>query len=196
LWVLERTAGAQSQALVALLLAATAAGAFALGRIQRDHPGTTLRLYIAGFAAALAVAVAVVPLDPVEREAASQEGALNAWQPFANEAIAAELATNRPVFVYFTADWCITCKVNEGLVLEDGEVIDALARHNVATFKGDWTHRDEAIRLELARHGKAGVPVYLVYSPERPNAPHVLPELITVDVMLKALDRAAPRPAS
>jgi thiol:disulfide interchange protein len=63
----------------------------------------------------------------------------------------------------------------------------------VATFRGDWTLRDETIRSELARHGKAGVPVYLVYGPDRPGRPSVLPELITVDAMLKALELAVPR---
>ena len=72
---------------------------------------------------------------------------------------------------------------------------DALEALNVATFRGDWTQRDEAIRVELARHGKAGVPVYLVYAPDRPDAPHVLPELITVDSLIQSLERAAARRA-
>ncbi|MCP5041262.1 MAG: thiol:disulfide interchange protein, partial [bacterium] len=99
------------------------------------------------------------------------------------------------VFVYFTADWCITCKVNEQLVLEDEAIVDTIERLGVMTFRADWTLRDETIRAELARHGKAGVPVYLIYDPSRPERPQVLPELITVDLMQKALERASRTPS-
>ena len=67
------------------------------------------------------------------------------------------------MFVYFTADWCLTCKVNERVVLDDAEVQDALAREGFAVFEADWTRRDESIRAELARFGRSGVPLYLLY---------------------------------
>jgi thiol:disulfide interchange protein DsbD len=98
------------------------------------------------------------------------------------------------VFVYFTADWCLTCKVNEHVVFENERVRTELDRLGFASFVGDWTRRDEAIRLELARHGRAGVPLYLVYSPFAPDKPIVLPEVLTVDLFLDALAQAAPAP--
>ena len=90
-------------------------------------------------------------------------------------------------FVVFTADWCITCKVNERFVLADERVEAAFDAGGYVRFKGDWTARDEAIRQELARHGRAGVPLYLVYRPGQGAAPNVLPELLSVDGLLEAL---------
>ena len=96
--------------------------------------------------------------------------------------------------MYFTADWCLTCKVNEHIVFDNERVRAELERLGVESFVGDWTRRDEAIRQELARYGKAGVPLYLVYSPRAPEKPIVLPEVLTVDLFLDALAQAAPAP--
>jgi len=112
------------------------------------------------------------------------------WQPFAPETVTAELARGKVVFVDFTADWCITCKVNERAVLASSRVADLTKRLEVVMLKADWTRRDERIRTELARYGKAGVPMYLVYSPQRPKEPTVLPELLTTDVVVTALEQA------
>jgi DsbC/DsbD-like thiol-disulfide interchange protein/cytochrome c biogenesis protein CcdA len=194
LWILGRTAGEQAQLYVALLLLMAAAGSYAVGRLQKQQSDRTFALGLSVTALLVGVLVAL-PLEPIERSQRDDETGAIAWQVFHPGTIQAELASNRPVFVYFTADWCITCKVNERIVLEDDAVTDALEALNVATFRGDWTQRDEAIRVELARHGKAGVPVYLVYAPDRPDAPHVLPELITVDSLIQSLERAAARRA-
>jgi thiol:disulfide interchange protein DsbD len=77
-------------------------------------------------------------------------------------------------------------------VLDDARVREQLAAGGFATFKGDWTRRDDEIRKELARFGKAGVPLYLVYGPGAADRPIVLPELLTVDLFLNALHQAAP----
>ena len=95
------------------------------------------------------------------------------------------------MFVDFTADWCLTCKFNERTVLQREDVQAAFARHKVALFVADWTRRDAAIGKKLAAHGRAGVPMYLVVSPRAPQAPEVLPELLTADTVLEALARAA-----
>jgi thiol:disulfide interchange protein DsbD len=110
-----------------------------------------------------------------------------AWRPYDVLAIQRELARGRAVFVDFTADWCITCKVNESIVLGDARVKQELERLDVATFKADWTLYDENIRQVLASFGKAGVPMYLVYGPHAPAEPALLPELLTVDIVLQAL---------
>lgn len=111
----------------------------------------------------------------------------DAWQTYTPAAVDAALAAGRPAFVVFTADWCITCKVNESTVLERDAIRNALAEHDVALFKADWTRRDEAIRLKLAQFGRAGVPLYLVYRPDRPNDPEVLSELLSQKEVLTAL---------
>ena len=101
----------------------------------------------------------------------------------------------RPAFVYFTADWCLTCKVNEQVVLGAERVQSTLEALDYSVFRGDWTLRDEAIRAELARFGRAGVPMYLVYPPNAPGAPEVLPEILTVEGLVDALERSAGHPS-
>ena len=119
---------------------------------------------------------------------AALPGSADAWN---REGVQAELRAGRAALVVFTADWCLTCKVNEHAVLADAEVRDAMRRLGVVTFVGDWTQRDERIRAELARFGRAGVPMYLVYTPSEPGEPALLPELLTVERVLEALRAAA-----
>jgi thiol:disulfide interchange protein DsbD len=120
------------------------------------------------------------PCDPVAQ----------GWCDFDEAAVDAALRAGRAVFVDFTADWCLTCKVNERLVLGDPQVREAIRAQSVATFRADWTRRDERIRALLLRHGRAGVPLYLVYRPGAADRPEVLPELLTMNTVLGALRRA------
>lgn len=108
--------------------------------------------------------------------------------PFSETRLAALRAEGKPVFVYFTADWCVTCKVNEAAVLERPETAKLFANRNVAVLRGDFTRRDPAIARFLAQHGHAGVPLYLYY---RAGAePVVLPQLLTPAIVSEAI--AAP----
>jgi thiol:disulfide interchange protein DsbD len=127
---------------------------------------------------------------PLAGDASPADLAEQSWRSYDMAAIQAELERGRPVFVDFTADWCITCKVNESVVLQDSRVKAELSRLAVATFKADWTLYDDEIRRVLASFGKAGVPMYLVYRPDAPARPAVLPELLTVDIVLEALREA------
>ena len=106
-------------------------------------------------------------------------------------AVSRSLAQGRPVLVDFTAEWCLSCKFNERTVLASEPVQSVLARTRTQLLVADWTRRDADIARRLAAHGRAGVPMYLVYSPARPDQPEVLPELLTVDTVVAALERAA-----
>ena len=108
------------------------------------------------------------------------------WRPWSEAAVRDALAAGRPVFVDFTAAWCVSCQANKKLVLETARVQQAFATHQVALFRADWTRQDPVITAELARHGRNGVPLYLVYRPGRPQ-PLVLPELLTAAIVLDAL---------
>lgn len=110
-----------------------------------------------------------------------------AWS---EQAVQTAIAGGEPVLVIFTADWCLTCKANERLVLGRDDVKREL--EGVRVLVGDWTARDEAIRAELARHGRAGVPLYLLYVPgvERPE---IWPELLGPDQVIEALRGATSR---
>jgi thiol:disulfide interchange protein DsbD len=112
----------------------------------------------------------------------------DAWS---EEAVSRSLAQGRPVLVDFTAEWCLSCKFNERTVLASEAVQSALARTRTQLLVADWTRRDPRITRALAAHERAGVPMYLVYSPTRPEQPEVLPELLTPDLVVSALERAA-----
>lgn len=107
------------------------------------------------------------------------------WQPFSEGAVAALAGT--PVFIDFTADWCLTCKVNERNVLDTRTVREAMSEHGVVPLKADWTRRDDVITAWLQRYGKAGVPFYLVIPADPAKPPIPLPEVITPDLVARAL---------
>jgi thiol:disulfide interchange protein DsbD len=109
------------------------------------------------------------------------------WRPYSEQAVDEALAAGQPAFVVFTADWCITCQVNERTVLDRRTVQEAFSEGGFALFKADWTRRDEVIRNKLAEFGRAGVPLYLVYSPDAPNRPQVLSELLSRQEVIAAL---------
>jgi thiol:disulfide interchange protein DsbD len=108
------------------------------------------------------------------------------WTPYSADTVAALRADGRPVFVDFTAAWCLTCQVNERTVLTSEAVQSAFTERNVALIKADWTNRDPAITEALQSHGRSGVPVYVLY-PGDGSAPRLLPEVLTDDIVLDAL---------
>ncbi|WP_230481403.1 protein-disulfide reductase DsbD family protein [Sphingomonas sp. Leaf21] len=89
---------------------------------------------------------------------------------------------NRPVFAYFTADWCLSCKVNEAAAIERSSVRDAFARNKVAVLVGDWTDGDPVLGRFIERHNRAGVPLYLYYAPGT-KEPRVLPQVLTPSML-------------
>lgn len=105
------------------------------------------------------------------------------WKAWSADAVASARAQGRTVFVDFTASWCLSCQVNERVTLSRPEVKAALAK--AVTLKADWTARDAAIAAELARHGRSGVPLYIVYP--RGGEAVLLPELLTPSLVLEAL---------
>ena len=105
--------------------------------------------------------------------------AAQGWQPWAPGAAEALVASGRPVFVDFTAAWCVTCQYNKKTTLANAEVLADLQAKNVALLRADWTRRDPAITAALAQLGRNGVPVYVFYRPGKP--PVVLTEVLSVD---------------
>ena len=134
-------------------------------------------------------AAVTVPPYVAPRAAEPTSAALpsEAWSP---ERVAELQAQGRPVFVNFTAAWCITCQVNEQAALATSEVAQAMAATNAVYLKADWTNRDAAIADALAEHDRAGVPLYLVY-PASGGEPKLLPQLLTSGMVAQALREAA-----
>ena len=115
------------------------------------------------------------------------------WQNWTATAVQAELAQGRPVFVDFTAAWCVTCQINKQTTLNQPEVLADFAAKQVRLMRADWTRRDPAISRALAELGRSGVPVYVLYAPNR--APQVLSELLSVEQVRQALTQLQPKPA-
>ncbi len=105
-------------------------------------------------------------------------------QTFSSEALAKARASGKPVFLWFTADWCVTCKVNESVAIEREATAAAFAEAGVIAMVGDWTVRDEAITQFLTQQGAAGVPLYLWYAPGA-DAPEQLPQVLTPDLLIE-----------
>ncbi len=109
-----------------------------------------------------------------------------AWEKFTPARLDAALAEGRPIFIDFTADWCVNCKFNERTVLDTPEVRAALRERGFLALKGDWTRNDPDITRMLKKFQRAGVPLYLVY-PVGGGTPQILPELLTKQIVLDAL---------
>jgi thiol:disulfide interchange protein DsbD len=109
------------------------------------------------------------------------------WTAFSPSKVDELRSQGRPVFVDFTAAWCLTCQVNKQTVLSTETVQNAFADKNVALVRADWTNRDPQITKALRSHGRSGVPVYVLY-PGDGSGPTLLPEVLTQDIVLNALD--------
>lgn len=134
----------------------------------------------------LAIAFAVVICGLATLQNALDKPTMQAWQPWSPEAVTAAVDSKRPVFVDFTADWCVTCKVVEATVLNTQRVQTLFTQHNTLLLTGDWTSQNPAITEELAKHNRKGVPLYLLYLPGNPE-PRILPQLLTPGILEDAL---------
>ena len=181
LWVIGRQAGSDAMALALCGLVLLAFALWLWSEPQRR---------LARHALAVLAALGALGLlaHPLLRAPAASAGAARAvegerW----SEARVAELrAQGRIVFVNFTADWCITCKVNEKVVFADAAVRRALADRNVAWLTADWTNPDPEIAAALERHGRSGVPLYLLYGPQ--GEPEILPQILTPATVIEAVN--------
>jgi DsbC/DsbD-like thiol-disulfide interchange protein/cytochrome c biogenesis protein CcdA len=177
LWLLWREAGAASL-WIGLAAAAVLTVALALiGRAQRR--GQALPLF--GIALAGVALVGAIALAPATVESApSKVAGAEAWS---EAAVQRELAQGHPVFVYFTADWCLTCKVNEAAAIDRKEVRKAFDAAGVKVLAGDWTGGDPEITRFLESRGRAGVPLYLWYRPGAAQ-PEELPQVLTPAMLI------------
>ena len=176
-WVLSGVAGPGAAAAVAGLVAGSVL-VLALGARLRSAA-------LPAAAAAVAAAMVAPTLAPAPSGAVSAE----VWEPFDRAAIAERVAEGRVVFVDVTADWCLTCKANERLVLGRGAVAEALASDAVLPMRADWTRPDEDIRAYLEEKGRYGIPFYAAYGPGAPGG-LALPEVLTPGLVLDALAEA------
>jgi thiol:disulfide interchange protein DsbD len=122
-------------------------------------------------------------------QSANIPGAPLKWQPYSQQTLDAARAAGHPVFIDFTAAWCLSCQVNERLVLKSDDVQQQFAKKNFTLLRADWTQYDPEITKQLASINRSGVPTYVVYPAAPTAAADVLPELLTKDIVLTALTK-------
>jgi thiol:disulfide interchange protein len=174
LWLLYRQAGETAlwlgiAATIGLLLLL-----YGAGRRQRDG-----HRVLWAFPAAIALTAVLVMVVPAGTGAVHATVNAEVWS---EAKVAALVAQRRPAFVYFTADWCLTCKVNEAAAIDRSEVRDAFKQAGVTVLAGDWTNGDPAITRFLDSRSRAGVPLYLWYAPGKP--PEELPQVLTPAMLI------------
>ena len=99
------------------------------------------------------------------------------------------MAQGRSVYLDFTAEWCITCQVNEGIVFSSSEVRALIVQKNVALMKGDWTTRSPSITAALRRYGRNGVPLNVIINKGKQESAVVLPNILTPGIVIAELER-------
>lgn len=190
-WVLTLQVGAIAVplALTGMLLLAFAAWLFAIGQssaapsLRRSTALATLVLVsLVIIGSYIRLEHQVSPVQSPDLAAAGDN-----WEPFGMERLNELRARGRPVFVNFTAAWCISCLVNERVALSQASVKQAMRAGGITYLKGDWTNHDAEITAMLAQFGRSGVPLYLYYPPERSANPSILPQILTPDIVIDAI---------
>jgi len=178
IWLTSRIGG-QGFALVALVLVfGVMIALMVVGKLQKSGKMAwpAFGLIAAPFAIFAAFAL---PASYEVRSATAADSVLDPV-PYNAAALAQARASGQPVFLWFTADWCLTCKVNEGVAIERDATREAFEQAGVLAMRGDWTRRDPAITRFLEERGVAGVPLYLWY-PAGGGEPEQLPQVLTPD---------------
>jgi thiol:disulfide interchange protein len=176
LWLLYRQAGSE-----ALLVGLTAVALLVVMLIPvglRQRRGEALSIV----PLAWLVIVASVAIGSLPKSTASTKHAVAGADSWSEARVAADAQNHRPAFVYFTADWCLSCKVNETTSIDRSEVREAFKKADVDVLAGDWTSGDPAITRFLESRGRAGVPLYLWYAPGKP--PEELPQVLTPAMLI------------
>ncbi len=198
-WVVADAYGANLLlALLSIFLLLAIAGWF-LGRWPAQRWATIVAVLILLTALVACVTapkeLSTEPATSLAQSSSGSSAASSAWQPWSADGVQHVLAAGQPVFVDFTAGWCLSCQVNERIALSQPEVMRAFGEKNVALFKADWTREDPAITQALTALGRSGVPVYALYSPGQSD-PQLLPQVLTPGVVLDAINKLPNGPAT
>ena len=199
-WVLTIQAGETALARIFAAAVILALAAWLLGVAQRRRAAGEKPLLLASVGAVLVLAAAVAAIWPSygapqsgQAASASAGGAASVpYEAYSPEKLAAAQAAGKPVFVNFTAAWCVTCQVNEKVALSTQGVAEAFKQTGAVYLKADWTLKDAVIEAELAKHGRAGVPLYLVYGAKGGDGV-ILPQILTEGLIVRALKDAQAR---
>lgn len=185
-WVLAQQAGPNA---IAVALGGMVAIAFAAWLFEHSRNARPAARHAGRGLAVVALSVALAgAYFGVASSPSAAAPATKAWETYSKARFDALRAAGQPVFVNFTAAWCITCLANERIALSDEKVISAFRQAGITYLKGDWTKRDPQISAHLADFGRSGVPLYLFYPANEQAAARVLPQLLTPDIVLGNLE--------
>ncbi len=185
-WIMAQTRGATGVAILLASLLLLAIAGWVLGRWPaRRIPSLVAMLIL--LAAIGFCAYGVNTLAAPVTAGATAQATESGWQPWSQSAVDQARAAGHPVFVDFTASWCLSCQVNERVALRTAEVRAAFAHKHVVLLKADWTTHDDAITQALASLGRSGVPTYVLYSGAADAPPTILPEVLTPGIVLNFL---------
>ena len=191
-WIIGNQLGADSMAMGLLAALAFGFALWAYGRVFGNaRPWAWRGVAAAGLVAALLLGWKM----PAYKSAPGEDhgGTLGqlALEPFSPERVTGYIDAEQPLFLYFTADWCVSCKVNERVALATDAVGDAFRTRGIKVVEGDWTNEDPVITEWLRRYGRVGVPLYL-YFPRGSSleTAAVLPQILVPDTVIDAIDAA------
>ncbi|HTJ30908.1 MAG TPA: protein-disulfide reductase DsbD domain-containing protein [Acidobacteriaceae bacterium] len=186
-WVLAQTRGSAAVAMLLAVFLFLAIAGWILGRWPAKGAATAAAAVVIVASVAGGLYGIMTLTEPVSAAGVAQS-ANERWEPWSQAAVDKYRAAGRPVFVDFTASWCLSCQVNERVALRTSAVDAAFKEHNVALLKADWTSHDDAITQALASYGRSGVPAYALYASNE-STPTLLPEVLTPGIVMDALKK-------
>ena len=193
-WVLAQQAGVNSIviALGGMLLIAFAAWLYdttllSSTRVRRAGTLSALALILFALGISYLSVNSSIARDVNSSAENAGKNAEQNWEPYSEARLNELLGEGKPVFLNFTASWCISCLVNERVALSDDKVKDTFKQEGIIYLKGDWTNRDVAITQFLQKFNRSGVPLYVFYPAGKPDQPAELPQILTPDMVISAV---------
>jgi thiol:disulfide interchange protein len=194
-WVFGHQTGVDGILRLLLGLTLLGAAAWAWGSWATLDASSRTRITAGGVAIALLVSgfMLSATAQPVSSEPNTaglrQNGSGVQWEPWSEARVAELRAEGRPVFIDFTAAWCLTCKVNERVAFSSAEVGRIAGERNIAMLKADWTNRDASISRALGSFGRSGVPLYVLYEADPSASPRLLPAILSPGILIETFSQ-------
>ena len=194
-WVLSLQTDPNLVAIVLCLFVLLGLGGWIFGRWGGIAASNRSRLIARACAVIIMAGSLTATLSIMPASSSSQAARVSSdssgleWEPFSQQRVDELRTAGQPVFIDFTAAWCLSCQVNKRIALNNNQVVEKFESLGVTVIKADWTSRDPAITQALARFGRNSVPLYVLYTGDPDAQPEILPEILTPGIVLEALEK-------